>query len=442
MTKQRHSELLITGFALVTGFIIGALIWLYLKASNVGVTLIWETIGGHFPTAVYTLIVCLAGGLVIGLFHRKYGPLPENMADAVRHVIRERSYPYRQMPIAIIAALLSLLFGGAIGPEAGLVCMLISLSFWAQAMFGLAYQNMQSYFESDPGFPGVRVFGNLIKEMVLHPGRVAYEKNKGKWPRRRSIICGIATGLGGLFVYILLGELFGHAFTLPRIEGGAVQVKDRMFMILLFAVGIAAGYLYLALRKVTSKFFDFMRGKGLEVLNAILGGLILGLIGGQFPLTMFSGCADIQTIQGGYMNSVPYMLVVVGILKLLLTNVCIESGWRGGHFFPLLFSGLSIGYGFAGLLGTNEILSVVVVTGALLATVLQQPLGALALSVIFFPLREVGWMALVTLAAGCIPLPVPMRADPENKGFVSNVVQQIGQRRASNQKKIEDEEEV
>ncbi len=431
MTKKPHIGPIMLVFALVTGFIIGALVWLYLKASNVGITLVWDTIGGHFPTVIYTLVVCLIGGVVIGLFHRKYGPLPENMADAVRHAMKERSYPYQKLLISIIAALLSLLFGGAVGPEAGLVCILLSLCFWAKDEFGMARQNVQAYFECEPLISGRYVLGQLIARMITHPCRIAYEPGKVKWNRKLQIGCGIAAGLGGLFVYVLFNMLFGRAFTLPHIEGGSVYAKDRFAVILLLIVGVAAGYLYLILHKVTAVFFDMLRSKKLEVLNAILGGLILGLIGGQIPLVMFSGGADVQTIQNGYMNTLPYMLVVVGVLKLFLTNVCIESGWRGGHFFPLLFSGIALGYGFAGLLSTNPILSVVVVTGALLGTVLQQPIGALALSVIFFPLHDLGWMILATFIGGCIPLPAMLRNNPDNKGFVYNTIQRVEQRRLS-----------
>ena len=102
--------------------------------------------------------------------------------------------------------------------------------------------------------------------------------------------------------------------------------------------------------------------------------------------------------------------------------MCIESGWRGGHFFPIIFSGLSIGYGFAAILHINEIVSVVLVTGALLGTVLQQPLGALALSLVFFPMKNFGWMFLASMAGGCIPVPVVLRTDPEKKGFVYNMI--------------------
>lgn len=416
-------------FALITGCIIGALTWLYLKASNVGVTLVWQTIGSHFPTAVYTVIVCVIGGVIIGFYHKKFGPYPENMGTAVRRVMQDRAYPYWEMPMAIVAALLSILFGGAVGPEAGLVCILLSLCFWAKDEFGLARENLQTYAENDPGVGGFRLLGRSLKGLVPPKGgHIVYDVGKVEWSTRLKVGCGLIAALGGLYIYVLFNYLMGRAFTLPHIDGGTVAAKDRLAMILLLVVGIAAGYLYLVLRKLISKAFDFLKSKDVHVLNSVLGGLILGLIGGQIPLTMFSGCADIQTIQNGYMNSLPYMLIIVGVLKLFLTNVCIESEWRGGHFFPLLFAGLSIGYGFAGVLGTNAILSVVVVTGALLGTVLQQPLGALVLAMIFFPLQQLGWMIIATFVAGCIPVPATLRMHPDSKAFIPDMKERIEKR--------------
>ncbi len=422
MTKKRHIGLLMIGFALIAGFVIGALVWFYLKASNVGITLIWDKIAAVFPPIVYRLVVCLVGGLIIGLFHKKYGPVPENMGEAVNRALKERSYPYRQLPIMMIAAMLSILFGGAVGPEAGLVCLLLSLCFWAKDEFGMARQNLQAYIDNDPNISGSLVFRKMLKEMFTHPGRVAYDVGKLKWKRRLQIGCGVAAGLGGLFVYVLFNSLMGRAFTLPHIEGGNFLVKDWLVVALLLAVGIVAGYAYLIMKKAISWSFEKLRGKGLEVLNAVLGGLILGLISIEFPFTMFSGCTDIQALAYGQMSAYPYVLITIGLIKLFLTNVCIESGWRGGHFFPLLFSGLSIGYGFAGVFGTNQVLCVVIVTGALLGTVFQQPFGALVLCVIFFPLQGLGWMIISTFVGGCIPLPAKLRKNPENKGFVYNTI--------------------
>ena len=71
----------------------------------------------------------------------------------------------------------------------------------------------------------------------------------------------------------------------------------------------------------------------------------------------------------------------------------------------------------------------VLVTGALLGTVLQQPLGALALSLVFFPVKDIGWMLLASTVGGCVPVPVALRSDPEKKSFVSNMIQMKKQKK-------------
>ncbi len=443
MTKRQHNCLLMAVFSAFTGVIIGALTWGYLKLSNVGITLIWDKIGDHFHTAVYTLIVCLIGGVIIGFYQNRFGPCPENMGTAVRKAINDRSYPYKNLPIVMIAALLSLMFGGAVGPEAGLVCLLLSLAFWAKDEFAMARENIMIYHRDYPDIKEGLVLRMIIGRLIKNPFKISFEKGSVIWDRKLRVTCGVACGLGGLMLYIVFCLLFGTVFNLPHyFSGGQVHARDRLTMILLIVVGIAAGYLYLIMHKLIARVFEKLRGRGLQVLNAVLGGLILGIIGGRLPSTMFSGGTDIQTIvnDGERLSSalsnglnfqsfqlqafvsVPVLLVVIGVIKLFLTNVCIESGWRGGHFFPLLFSGVSIGYGFAEIFGTSDILGIVVVTGALLGTILQQPIGALALSVIFFPIQQLGWMILASFVAGCIPLPETIRINPDNKGFVYNVI--------------------
>ena len=208
-----------------------------------------------------------------------------------------------------------------------------------------------------------------------------------------------------------------------------MNALDRAGAILLIAVGIGAGYLFLIFKKLANLFFAKMRSKGLHVLNAVLGGLVLGVIGTIFPMTMFSGGNEIQAIQYEYLGYTPYLLILIGVIKLFLTNICIESGWRGGHFFPVIFSGLSIGYGFSVILGTSQVFSVVVVTGALLGTMLQQPFGALVLSLIFFPVRQAGWMVVASFVGGWLPVPQPLRINPDSKGFIYSMLHRKEQKK-------------
>ncbi len=68
---------------------------------------------------------------------------------------------------------------------------------------------------------------------------------------------------------------------------------------------------------------------------------------------MFSGEDSINEINNGIGEFAPWILIISGLLKLVITNVCIKSGWKGGHFFPVIFCGVSIGFGVALLMGLD-----------------------------------------------------------------------------------------
>ncbi|WP_296115439.1 chloride channel protein [uncultured Eubacterium sp.] len=423
MKKQMSNSSLFLCFTALTGAVIAGLVWLYLKIANVGITVIWEMIPAYIDSRYYTILMCLAGGVVIGLFHRVYGPFPERMADSVKRVKDTGSYPYRKLPMIVAASFLSLFFGGAVGPESGLVSLLLGLCCWAMDQFGLARWKMETLKAGNPYIMKKELFQVMAAGLFLPPDQIVYDKGKIEWKRKDQIAAGVTAGLTGLAVYELLNAFFGRCLSVPHLQGGVLLLRDKVAVVLLIIVGIASGYLFLIFQKLSNWFFGKMQEKHLAVLNAVLGGLILGLIGTALPMTMFSGGSDIQTMQYEYLKYTPYLLILIGVVKLFLTNVCIASGWRGGHFFPMIFSGLSIGYGFAAILHTNEIVSVVLVTGALMGTVLQQPLGALALSLVFFPMKNFGWMLLASAVGGCVPVPVALRTNPEKKGFVYNMIQ-------------------
>lgn len=420
--KQRMSNwLLFTCFAAVTGGVIALLIWLYLKVANVGVTVIWEIVPAYVDSKYYTILLCLTGGLVIGIFHHVYGPYPESMADSVKRVRTTHAYPYEKLPMIMAAAFLPLFFGGSVGPESGLVCLLLGLCYWAMRQFGMARWKMETYIGNDPYISRAYVFRMMLNGLFLPAKQILYDKNKITWKRSEQVWAGVTAGVCGLISYEVLNAVFGRALYIPHLSQGSLDVREKIGAALLIAVGIGSGYLYLIFRKLASLFFGKLAQKKLEVLNAVLGGLILGIVGTLMPMTMFSGGNAIQAMQYDYMKYTPYLLILTGLVKLFLTNICIESGWRGGHFFPVIFSGLSIGYGFSVLLNTNQIFSVILVTSALLGTILQQPLGALALSVIFFPVQEFGWMCLASAVGGCLPVPRELRMNPDNKGFIYNI---------------------
>ena len=103
-----------------------------------------------------------------------------------------------------------------------------------------------------------------------------------------------------------------------------------------------------------------------------------------FPLVMFSGEDSINEINSGIGEFAPWILIISGLLKLVITNVCIKSGWKGGHFFPVIFCGVSIGFGVALLMGLDTAFCAAVITAALLGVTMRKPLAVTVLLLLCF----------------------------------------------------------
>lgn len=97
-------------------------------------------------------------------------------------------------------------------------------------------------------------------------------------------------------------------------------------------------------------------------------------------------------------------MLATGFLKVLASQVCLGLGWRGGHFFPLIFSGIAIGYAAAGLFDIDPVFALSVSTAALLGAAMRQPLMVALLLILCFPAKAV----VFVLAAACLGAAVPV----------------------------------
>ncbi|MBO7205567.1 MAG: chloride channel protein, partial [Candidatus Methanomethylophilaceae archaeon] len=79
--------------------------------------------------------------------------------------------------------------------------------------------------------------------------------------------------------------------------------------------------------------------------------------------------------------------------------------WRGGHFFPVIFSGIAIGYGTSVLIGIDPIFCVCAVTASLVGGVLRKPVLAVLLLFLCFPLHSVAVLLISAVIGARMPLP-------------------------------------
>ena len=103
------------------------------------------------------------------------------------------------------------------------------------------------------------------------------------------------------------------------------------------------------------------------------------------------------------------VLIATGLVKAMLTPALINLGWRGGHFFPVIFSGVSLGYGLAILTGADPVFCVAVCTASTMGAVMRQPVMVVGLLLMCFPLKGIVCMIIAAVIAAGIPLPKPLR---------------------------------
>ena len=71
-------------------------------------------------------------------------------------------------------------------------------------------------------------------------------------------------------------------------------------------------------------------------------------------------------------------LILTGVLKVFTTPLCLRLGWRGGHFFPTIFAGICLGYGFALLTGADPVCCLCICSAALMGAIMRQPVDGAA----------------------------------------------------------------
>lgn len=417
--KKIAGKLIYILFCAFTGVVIALILWTLLRVMKIGIDFVWGWVPENINIPFYTLGVCLLGGLLIGLYCNLIGPYPEELNEVMAKVKRDKFYPYNNVLAVCLAALLPLVFGASIGPEAGLTGVIVGLCYWAG-------NHMKYLKEKIPNLMQVGLSATLSVVFAAPLfGLVApiEEEIDGVCdvviPRGSKIISNIIAIMAAAGTFFALSSIFGGGISLPRIEKAAITNTERLWGVPLALVGVVFGYLYLLFDKSSTAFFTKLKGKCNVIVSTVLGGLILGIIGTYFPLTMFSGEHQITELEQTYTTYAPWLLILIGVLKLFLTNVCIKSGWRGGHFFPVIFCGISIGYGVAMLTGLDAPFCLAVVTAGLMGVIMRKPVAVSALLMLCFNVRIIPWLVIAAFIGSVVPLgPFKKKAKAEEQSEV------------------------
>jgi H+/Cl- antiporter ClcA len=271
--------------------------------------------------------------LIIGLIRRAAGDYPEDMMTVFGKLKADKTYPYRKLPMLFICALLPLIFGSSVGPEAGMVGLIVALCCWAGDSMKFAKSESEYYSRM-----GAEVTLSVMFRSPLF-GLLDVEEDVSETDKTSGgqeltgllkivLYCVAAGAAFGMFW--LMNTLFGKVSEgFPTFDLVSAQRADYMLFVIYLICGIILGLFF----ERSERIFHMAGQKLPPVIKEMTAGLILGAVACVLPVIRFSGEEQMGILIEDYAKYAPLAMIGIAFLKIIMTNLCISFGLKGGHFF-------------------------------------------------------------------------------------------------------------
>lgn len=362
------------------GFLAGVVAGITFAAMKALSWLVWEApgIGERWWYVVGAVVV---GGVLIALVR----PFADDMSLRGQIAAAEELTQVRRRKVALLglSAVIAVGFGGAIGPEAGLVAVVTELA--ALVSTRISRSAVEARLLGRSG-----VAGALAGLYVSPPGASAYDDDT-LGPSKLAVLVSSLAGLGGFFWVVTVLHIPHHPLPMPAYEPERWGVDALLAVVpAVLATGVVA-----ASSPVHHLIERALRAAGGVRMQTIVGSLAFALLAGAWPLLRFSGHDTFDDVSAWTAAASWGLLAALALLKPLAMVLCLSSGWRGGEFFPLMLTGACIGALTTAFLPISLAAAMVAGMGAAAAMGLRKPVAAI-LIVAFLA----GGTALVALLVG------------------------------------------
>ena len=307
----------------------------YITLYNQGVNFFGQPNLFLFNIDFWPLVLLSVAGVFIGLAIKFFGQ-HGGLGVAQRQYAQTGRLNYRNLPSILLQGFIALWSGAAVGPEGPLVFLTGSVGSFVSEKLKLQKDDVQVLVYSGiaGGFGGF--FGSPVIGAV---GAFEYMYIK-ELDFNRHLIPGLIAAAVGYGVYFaILHTSYLGIYSFPNFA--SLRLVDLVWALLVGVIAGVIGIVFKVIFGIINKAFERLNKR--PVGRAIIGGVIIGLIGSFLPLTLYSGQDQLlQIIHNPAAFGIGILLLMM-LVKILLTSTSFASGFEGGPVFPLLFIGGTLG---------------------------------------------------------------------------------------------------
>ncbi|MEO1771483.1 chloride channel protein [Candidatus Enterococcus ferrettii] len=373
------------------GLIVGVIAALFMGMVELGNQLLWQIIpralGDPF---IYPLLICSLGGIVIGFFIEHVGKYPKMLPETLVESQETGRLEYKngQLLFNILGAMLVLLFGASVSPEASLMIIVGGVITFFCDHFKVSLPQRKDLLE----FASGTVLGVIFTAPLFGVGS-ALEKddlqNLTESKLKRYVLFIFAT-FTGFIGYLMTYSLFPNqeqVFAIQRMSTN-LSWQGILLVIPTIALGAFFGKFFLWMQKQAENFNQRIKR---PMPLTITAGVLLGILGLVSPYFLFSGEHSLLSFTRQAETMSVFIILLIAFGKVAITMICLACNWRGGIIFPMIFSSIAAALALVQVFPFSNGLLVAIFTASSCAVILKRPFATACLFLFLFPVQLFLW---------------------------------------------------